>query len=278
MSLFIASLNSGSNGNCYYIGNNTEAVLVDVGISCKEIEIRMERLNLSLKKVKAIFISHEHSDHIKGVVVLSRKYQLPVYITPATLKYGRIKLDEGLNIVFKAYETISIGELKVTAFPKFHDASDPHSFIIEGNNTTVGVFTDIGRVCEHLSSHFSQCHAAFLEANYDEAMLDEGRYPAYLKTRIKGGEGHLSNIQALELFNSHRHSHLSHLFLSHLSKDNNKPELVQQLFEKHAGKTRIEIASRYNETAVYEIRTDNKLAQKTKPTRVPTQSMQMTLF
>ena len=109
MSLFIASLNSGSNGNCYYIGNSHEAVLIDAGISCRETERRMHRLGLSLKKVKAIFVSHEHSDHISGIPVLAKKHQLPVYITPATLQSGGLVIDESLIRPFAVDHQVIIG-------------------------------------------------------------------------------------------------------------------------------------------------------------------------
>src|ERR1700710_143195 len=111
MSLFVASLNSGSNGNCYYVGSEREAILVDAGISCRETETRMARLGLSMRKVKAIFVSHEHSDHIRGITVLAKKYQLPVYITQATLLHGGLRLDEHLVSSFLADEPIRIGNL-----------------------------------------------------------------------------------------------------------------------------------------------------------------------
>lgn len=254
MSIFIASLNSGSNGNCYYVGNDDEAVLVDAGISCRETEKRMKRSGLSMQNVKAIFITHEHSDHIRGVEVMSRKYQLPVYITPATLQSSGLFLNPLLVHSFNAYEPISIGKLSLTAFPKSHDASDPHSFIVEGNKVKIGVLTDIGTNCEHVVENFKQCHAVFLEANYDDEMLDKGGYPYYLKQRIRGEKGHLSNAQALELFTNHRPAFMSLVLLSHLSRDNNNPELVQELFSKHAGETVVTVASRYNESSVYQVR------------------------
>jgi phosphoribosyl 1,2-cyclic phosphodiesterase len=104
-----------------------------------------------------------------------------------------------------------------------------------------------------LIRHFQSCHAAFLETNYDETMLEQGRYPYFLKNRIRGGKGHLSNSQALELFTAHKPAFMSHLFLSHLSKDNNNPDMVQELFRQHANGTEIVVASRYTETAVYTI-------------------------
>lgn len=253
MSLFIASLNSGSNGNCYYIGNEYEAVLVDAGISCRETERRMKRLGLSMGKVKAIFISHEHSDHINGVRVLSAKYRLPVYITPGTLQNSGLSLDDELVTSFTAYEAVRIGNLSISAFPKFHDAAHPHSFIVEGGDIRIGVFTDIGVACNHVISHFKQCHAAFLEANYDVEMLEKGRYPYHLKRRIRSGHGHLSNSQALEIFINHRPAYMSHLLLSHLSRDNNDPQLVYELFSQHANGTEIVVASRYEESAVYHV-------------------------
>ena len=253
MSLFITSLNSGSNGNCYYVGNDTEAVLVDVGISCKEVEKRMERLNLSLQRVKALFISHEHGDHIKGLQVLSKKYQLPIYITTRTLNNSHLLLEESLIQNFKSYDRIAIGNLVVIPFPKRHDAHDPFSFIVEGNGVKVGVLTDIGSVCDHVIENFKQCHAAFLEANYDDMMLENGHYPYYLKDRIRGNNGHLSNKQALDLFVNHKHKEMSHVILSHLSKDNNCPILVKDLFTKHANDTHVTVASRLQESEVFHI-------------------------
>lgn len=253
MTLFIASLNSGSNGNCYYIGNEEEAVLVDAGLSCRETERRMRRLGLPLNRVKAIFISHEHDDHIRGLDVLSQRYDLPVYISGPTLRECRFAPTPQLIRTFDADRPVTIGGLTVTAFSKSHDASDPYSFTVASSSVRIGVFTDIGVVCENLIRHFTQCHAAFLEANYDEQLLEKGRYPWPLKNRIRGGHGHLSNRQALELFTDYRPAFMSHLLLSHLSQDNNRPELVQSLFDTQAGGVAITIASRHNESEVYAI-------------------------
>ncbi|WP_316814044.1 MBL fold metallo-hydrolase [Pedobacter heparinus] len=251
--LFIAALNSGSNGNCYYVGNDEEAILIDAGISCRETEKRMLRIGLSMQKVKAIFISHEHSDHIKGLCTLAAKYNLPVYISSGTLAGCRFQVKEGLINCLSDNETIQIGSLSVTGFLKIHDAAEPYSFVIACGATKVGVFTDIGEACEQLIYHFQQCHAAFLEANYDDALLEKSAYPYFLKKRISGGRGHLSNQKALELFITFRPSFMSHLLLAHLSKDNNCPDLVSRLFTPHANGTEIIVASRYEETQVYTI-------------------------
>ncbi len=253
MSLSITSLNSGSNGNCYYVGNENEAILIDAGISCREVERRLRRLDLKIEKVKAVFVSHEHSDHIKGLSVLIKKYQLPVYITQKTMRSGRLSFENQLVKKFTAYKSILIGGLSVTPFPKFHDAIDPYSFVVSCNDICVGIFTDIGTPCLQVKNYFQKCHAAFLEANYDEKMLENGLYPVYLKNRIRGGMGHLSNQQALELFVSCRPKFMSHLIISHLSKHNNSHRLVEQLFASHAGDVKITVASRYRETEILQI-------------------------
>ncbi len=252
--LQLASLNSGSNGNCYYIGNETEAVLIDAGISCRETVRRLDRLGLSIEKVKGIFITHEHTDHTRGVQVLSKKHGIPVFITPDTHKAGRLMIDLRHLNHFMAHQPIAIGDLLVHPLPKLHDGVDPHSFTVTFNDLTVGVFTDIGAACEHVVRHLRKCHAAFLEANYDAVMLDSGNYPLQLKRRIRGGKGHLSNKQALDIFTSFRSPDMKLLVLSHLSEHNNHPEIVRSLFSPYGSNgTRIEIASRHQESEVFVI-------------------------
>jgi len=253
MSLFVASLNSGSNGNCYYIGNKEEAVLVDAGISCREIEKRLRQLALDPLKIKAVFISHEHTDHISGLSSLVKKFNLPVYITPPTYRGAGLLLDEQLLYTFNAFEAVQIGELSITAFPKWHDAADPHSFIISCKGVTAGVFTDIGEPCKNVINYFKQCHAVFLESNYDEQLLANSRYPVFLRNRISGRHGHLSNGQALHLFMQHRPPFMTHIFLSHLSKENNAPALATGLFTQQATGVSVIHAPRDGATAVYGI-------------------------
>jgi phosphoribosyl 1,2-cyclic phosphodiesterase len=253
MSLFISSLNSGSNGNCYYVGNQHEAVLIDAGLTCRETESRLSRSGLDISKIKAIFISHEHSDHTRGAEVIARKYNIPIYLSPGSYKGGRFQLTNDLVRFLDTYSAVEIGDLSICAFPKHHDASEPQSFTITGNGITIGVFTDIGKVCKHVAQNFKLCNAAFLEANYDEQMLEKGGYPKHLKDRIRSDHGHLSNRQALELFIQHKGKSLSHLLLSHLSQDNNNPHLVKELFNRHTQGTLISIASRHVESPVYHI-------------------------
>jgi phosphoribosyl 1,2-cyclic phosphodiesterase len=221
----------------------------------------MKRLGLSMNRVKAVIISHEHGDHIHGVTNLSKKFKLPVYITPKTYQHGNLQLSEDRTVAFQPQIPFSVGALTITPFPKFHDAADAHSFVISHSGVNVGVFTDIGLPCQHVIHHFKQCHAAFLESNYDEQMLEDGRYPSSLKNRIRGGKGHLSNKQAAQLFTKYRPSFMSHLFLSHLSRNNNTPGIVKDLFVPLAGKTEIIIASRNKETRLYHIRNTTRFAR-----------------
>lgn len=218
--------------------------------------------------VKAIFISHEHIDHIKGLEAISKKHQIPTFITEKTILGSRISVPLNNVIKLDLNKNIQIGKLTVTAFSKLHDAADPCSFIISQKDLTVGVFTDIGKACENVIQYFKRCNAVFLEANYDEEMLEKGSYPFLLKKRIKSEVGHLSNAQAVELFLKHRSADLSHLLLSHLSKENNDPTLVKEIFSKYNTNTEIIIASRFHESPLYEI--GGKSIKKTAPEK-PTQ-------
>lgn len=256
MKVYFTAIASGSNGNCYYVGNENEAVLVDVGISCREIEQRMKRLELSISKVKAIFISHEHTDHVRGAHALAKKYKLPIYITPATLQNAKLEVSNPLNVKLIPMVPVQVGELEVTAFPKWHDARDPHSFVIRYKGLCVGVFTDIGAPCENVIRHFKCCNAIFLEANYDDQMLEDGPYSYFLKSRVASDKGHLSNRQALDLFVKHKPPFMSHIFLSHISQDNNDLNLVNNLFKSRAGDVKVILTSRMQETPVYSLECD----------------------
>lgn len=226
----IAAIASGSNGNCYYLGNSDEAIIVDAGISTKQLVERMTRLGLSLSRLKGVFISHEHSDHIRGLDVLTRKHAIPVFMTQKTYSsYGKIINDSLLNF-FTPGESVSLGKLRVHPFLKSHDAVEPCGFSVSSEGKTVAVMTDIGLHCSNVIAHLNKADAVFLESNYDERMLRTGFYPAYLKRRISSDVGHLSNTQAATLTLSHASSRLRHVFLSHLSANNNTPELALSTF------------------------------------------------
>lgn len=254
MALRIASINSGSNGNCYYIENNEDAVLIDAGISCRETERRMKKLGLHMEKVRAIFISHEHHDHITGLPAISKKYQLPVYITGSTLANSQVPVEPHLVCSFEADRSYAAGSLQVRAFSKSHDAADPHSFVVSYQSVHVGVFTDIGYSCAEVKKYFKVCHAVFLESNYCEDMLAASHYPLSLQRRISGRTGHLSNRQAWELYQEHAGPQLSLLLLSHLSKNNNTPEKAASQFKSAGRSVQVVVASRYQESPLFEVR------------------------
>lgn len=247
----LCAIASGSNGNCYYIGNNRDAVLVDAGISARLILARMKKQSLDPSRVKAIFITHEHSDHAMGARVLSRKLHIPVFVTSRTF-VGMYPNHKPLAPrFFVPGQEIQVGSFLIHTFLKNHDAAEPCSFRIEHDGIHVGVFTDIGSPCDTVRKHFEMCHALFLETNYDDTMLREGRYPWSLKQRILSDHGHLSNDQAFELLKNHSGSQLEVVFLSHLSAENNTPEKAISRFEELKEKYKIHLTSRHAPADVF---------------------------
>jgi phosphoribosyl 1,2-cyclic phosphodiesterase len=249
----ICALASGSNGNCYYIGNNEEALLIDAGLSFKQILHRMEARALDPKKIKAIFITHEHGDHVRGARVTGKKLDVPVYMTRGThaAAFRTWKPISYLPILDNV--PVEVGGFAVFPILKNHDAVEPTSFRVACNGISIGVFTDIGAPCDNVKSHLQQCHALFLEANYDQQMLKVGPYPYHLKVRIDSTRGHLSNSQAFELLKEHAHAELRCVFLSHLSAENNTPELALNEFKPLAGRYLIKLTDRFNAGERYTI-------------------------
>jgi len=243
--LKICAIASGSNGNCYYVGNSESAILVDAGISRKQILLRMEQKNLNPSILKAIFISHEHHDHCCGAKVLSKKLGIPVYVTPNTFHNCWKPHRPANTVFFNAGDTVKIGDFFIHTFSKKHDAADPCSFRVEYKHTNVGVFTDIGESCENIKYQLNKCHILFLESNYDEEMLWNGKYPEHLKARIDSEYGHLSNNQAKKLLENHHNPSLKLVILSHISQENNTPELVLSVFEEFKNQFNIEISNRH---------------------------------
>jgi phosphoribosyl 1,2-cyclic phosphodiesterase len=249
----ICALASGSNGNCYFIGNEEEGLLIDAGISRRLLLSRMKEVGIEIEKIRAVFVTHEHSDHSKGVRFLSHKHQIPVYMTPLTFERSRPQNRPDKYTPFNPGDTIAMGAFNVHSFSKNHDAAQPCSFVVEIGNRKIGVMTDIGRACENVVTHFSQCHAIFLETNYDEKMLWNGPYPWYLKNRVSSDVGHLSNDQAFELVEKHRSPHLEVVYLSHISQENNHPELAKSVFEPLSDKIDIRLTSRLSPTEIYSL-------------------------
>lgn len=231
-----------------------------------------------MDNVKALFISHEHSDHITGMAGIAKKYKLPVYVTDDTLSHCNMPVEPSLIRSFKHARSIRIGQFTVTPFYKSHDAADPHSFMVSAYGINTGIITDIGYACKRVIKYFGQCHVAFLESNYCDDMLANGSYPWHLKKRISSDEGHLSNAQALELFLHYRSPELRLLILSHLSKNNNNPTLVEKIFAPHAGSTQVFIASRYEASPVFTIEGNAIATMKKKPKKQKENEKQLSLF
>lgn len=251
--LEVCALASGSNGNCYYIGNDTEALLIDAGLSARQLQLRFLSRGIEQSKIKAILITHEHADHCRGARVLSKRLQIPVYVSKKTfLAMSRAERPSDTKW-FEPNLPFQLGEFEVFPFSKQHDAADACSFRVGFEGKNIGVMTDIGEACEQVKNHFSQCHAVFLESNYDDDMLWNGPYPYYLKERVASATGHLSNTQAFELASEYAGDQLSAIFLSHLSGENNTPERADEVFQPLRERFRVELTSRAESTGVFSI-------------------------
>ncbi len=251
--LEICAIASGSNGNCYYIGNEKDAILIDAGISTKQILLRMKERNLNAAKLKAVFITHEHSDHLRGARVVGKRLQIPIYLTAKTHNGAYKNLRPDYPKFFTPDEEIVVGGFTIYPVLKYHDASEPCSFRVKYKNKNIGVFTDIGEACDNVKSHIQKCDGLFLESNYDEKMLWEGRYPYFLKQRVASDVGHLSNDQAFELLDKHTNGNLKCVFLSHISKDNNTLEKALERMESLTSKFEVKLTSRFEVGEVYSI-------------------------
>lgn len=251
----MASIASGSNGNCYYVENDDDAVLIDAGVSTKQIVERMARLGLSLSKLRGVFISHEHTDHIRGIDVFSRKHAVPVFMTQKTHASSGCFIKDNPVSFFSPGKPVQMGSIRVHPFLKSHDAIEPCGFSVSSGSSRVAVLTDVGLHCENVIEHIRNADALFLESNYDDQMLKTGPYPVHLKKRIASDRGHLSNTQAGMLTLEYATTRLKHVFLSHLSANNNTPELALATFrritnERSELKLEVRIASREKESPV----------------------------
>jgi phosphoribosyl 1,2-cyclic phosphodiesterase len=261
----ICSIASGSNGNAYYIEYGEEAILVDAGISAKQILKRATQRKIDINRVKAVFVSHEHSDHVRGLHVLCDRLNIPAYMTRGTVEGMRTYyMPKNPPIRIDVDGITCIGDMKVHSFSKPHDVIEPCSFRVECGEINIGVFTDIGCSCEGLMENLSKCHVAFLESNYDEEMLRAGKYPAQLKQRILSDKGHLSNAQAADIVRTVDAPNLHTLILSHLSADNNRPQIALKAFAEFADRINISTASRYEAGEVFTVTTETSETPQTK--------------
>jgi phosphoribosyl 1,2-cyclic phosphodiesterase len=228
----ISVLGSGSSGNCTYIGDDKSAILVDAGFSGKETLIRLEQAQLDINKISALFITHNHRDHISGAGVIGRKLNIPVYISRPNYNVSKRHLKKGLRLVFlKNSEQFISGNFTVTPFKTSHDSTDSSGFVINNGDKKIGFATDLGEVDEEIEKQFVDCDVILLESNHDEEMLINGPYPADLKERVGSSTGHISNYQAQALIKKVVSPKLAHLILLHLSDDNNSLEKAGEMKE-----------------------------------------------
>jgi phosphoribosyl 1,2-cyclic phosphodiesterase len=223
--LEICILASGSRGNAVYVSGGSTSILIDAGLSGIEIERRLNSKGLYPEDLDAILVSHEHTDHIQGVGVLSRRFNLPVYMSSKTEKAAIPQL--GNVRVIKNFECGSpfkIKDLSVHPFSISHDAEDPSGFTVNQNGTKIGIATDLGISTSMVKEHLKGCSLLILEANHDEDMLINGPYPWPIKQRIKSRAGHLSNEASKNLLKELQHDRLKYVILAHLSETNNTPQ------------------------------------------------------
>lgn len=229
----LCSIASGSSGNCIYVGSDTTHLLIDVGISGKRIEGGLHSLDLCGRDLDGILITHEHADHLAGLGVMARKYSIPIYATKGTIAAmkqtaGLGNIDEDLYIEIKADKKKMIKDLTIHPIEISHDASEPVAYRISYGSRKVAVCTDLGVYNDYTVECLKGLDALVIEANHDVKMLQVGPYPYYLKQRILGNRGHLSNENCGKLLSRILHDNMKHISLGHLSKENNLPELAYE--------------------------------------------------
>lgn len=228
-------LASGSTGNSVYIENETGAYLVDAGLTAKRIEAQLAKIGRSMKDVKAIFVTHEHSDHIKGVGVLARKHGVPVYANQKTWQamdglVGKIELDQQFQFDIESVKTF--GSLSIESFAVSHDAVDPMFYVFHENDRKLAIITDTGYVSDRMKGIIKSADSFVFESNHDVGMLQMGRYPWSIKRRILSDVGHVSNEDAAIAMSNVIDQKQTQIYLSHLSRDNNMKDLARMSVEQ----------------------------------------------
>ncbi|MFI3170886.1 MAG: MBL fold metallo-hydrolase [Eubacteriales bacterium] len=229
----LCSIASGSSGNCIYVGSETTHILIDAGISKKKIEEGLKTIGLSGTDISALFVTHEHTDHIGGIGVLSRGFKIPIYGSKGTIRgiteYKNLgKMPEGLYHSFENEKSIQIGDLTIDPFRISHDAYEPTGFRITDGKKAIAIATDLGMYDEYTINKLCKLDAVFLEANHDVHMLEVGNYPYSLKKRVLSDQGHLSNELSGRLLCDILHDKLKFVILGHLSKENNYEMLAYE--------------------------------------------------
>ncbi len=251
----IIVLQSGSNGNAVYVESNGTRLLLDAGISGIRAQERLAAFDRDIRDVDAVIISHDHSDHSKCLGIYQRKFNLPVHLTRSTLEAaGHRRLGKLHDIRhFAAGETLHFENLAVHTVPTPHDGVDGVAFVVDDDSHRVGVLTDLGHPFDGLDDLVGSLDGLLLESNYDPQMLDDGPYPDFLKQRIRGPGGHLSNVDAAQLIAHAGGEQLRWVCLAHLSEENNRPHLALKTTQTVLGdRIKLRVASRYEPTGIFE--------------------------
>lgn len=232
--LIFTSLGSGSSGNCYLITNGGESLIIDAGIGIRKTLKAIATLpyDLGSKPIRAIFVTHDHADHTRAVVPLAYKLQVPIYASPLVARALRLHryASDDINAYLRVMpvgSSVQIGDMSLSSFEVPHDATHNVGYQIKTDQNCLSIITDIGHITEEITRVIEESNHLVFESNYDETMLATGRYPDYLKERIRSGIGHISNRLAAEAITMHYHSKLRSIILCHLSQDNNHPQLAR---------------------------------------------------
>lgn len=239
MKLNFCSLSTGSSGNCYYLGNEFHGILIDAGISATSIRTFLKEMGISMQTIMGVMITHNHSDHIKGLEVLTRKNHLPAFTTLKiweSILTPQKKISRDCIREIPLQQKFHLAGFDIEAFPVYHDAPETIGFHICAGDKKITIATDLGHICQTAAPYIKEANLLVIESNYDEQMLVNGRYPPYLKARIQSDYGHLGNHQTSVFLADNINDNLSHICLAHLSKNNNTPlkalQKLQQTFSE----------------------------------------------
>lgn len=234
----MAVLGSGSGGNATLLSCGDTHILVDAGLSAKQLVLRMQQLGLEPEDLDAILLTHEHSDHARGVDVLLRNRDIPVYANAMTREAISYKMTSNISWkIFRSEQEFTHGDLRIHSFKIPHDAAEPVGFIIKGHDTQVAMLSDIGHVTPAICDALRGCDGIYVEANYDEALLEsDTKRPWSIKQRIQSHHGHLSNLQTAELLSEVACEKLKLVMLSHLSSDCNCPVIAKDTIQRALSK------------------------------------------
>jgi phosphoribosyl 1,2-cyclic phosphodiesterase len=237
--LRVCLLASGSKGNSLFIEAGETRILIDAGLSAREIAVRLETLGVAASNLSGILISHEHGDHIRGAGTLARKHKIPVLISYPTSKQTHEHFRSATLVEFEAGCSFEFRNILIDPFPITHDTTDPVGFIIESHEAKIGFATDLGIATRLVKDKLKKCRFLVLESNHDEDMLLNGPYPWHLKQRIKSRHGHLSNVESAELLSEVMHPGLEGVLLAHLSEVNNHPGIAMEVHRENVSNSTV---------------------------------------